>query len=72
MVGYNEKYPSGFRKVARSPPFNMTLGFVIFIGRPIPFAATPVQHIHKSPKIIRNNETEKDSMIMLIEWISRN
>lgn len=41
-VGYNEKYPSGLRKVTCWPPFNITFALDTFTGRPNPFAATPI------------------------------
>lgn len=45
MVGYNEKYPSGLRKVT-CWPFNITLAFDTFAGRPNPFAATPIEKVN--------------------------
>ena len=43
MEGYNEKYPSGLRKVTCWPPFNITFAFDTFKGRPNPFAAAPMK-----------------------------
>lgn len=47
MVGYNEKYSSGLRKVI-CWPFSITLAFDTFTGRPNPFAATPAKTIPHS------------------------
>ena len=38
IVGYNEKNPSGLKKVALCPPLRITLIFDTFPGRPNPLA----------------------------------
>lgn len=43
MIGYNEKNPSGCRKVTLWPPLSMTLMFDIFGAREYPGVLLPAR-----------------------------
>lgn len=46
MLGYNEKYPSGLRKVMFWPPLSKTLTLDILPGKAYPFVPRPAKSTH--------------------------
>lgn len=43
LEGYNEKYPSGLKKVTFWPPLSMTFTFEALADKPDPFKLKPIK-----------------------------